>query len=351
MSDEFDSGMFMNTGAWHHLGNVVTGAVNSTRAAREGGVDWIVEEIPIYSPLELIGNEIEPTDFDKIENWKALVRSDNKKVLHVCKNSWTPVQNIDAISWFDPFIESGDAEYSAVVSLYEGRRIAVTCLLKNLVTEIVPNDPVLPYLVLYNSHDGSLRVGIKFTPIRVVCANTLRIATMGDNRTAKFSGNDDVAVTKKLVRIKHTKNVNERLLQIREFIDIHRQEFEVTTEQFKIMAGTQIKGAEMYRHYLENIFKKELQGSDRHGNPKTIENLDCYEQLLYNFERGVGIDTPGVRGTVWAAYNSVTEWVTHQRGRTNDELQAAKERLNSVYFGEGNQVIGRAHQAALSLCR
>ena len=32
------------------------------------------------------------------------------------------------------------------------------------------------------------------------------------------------------------------------------------------------------------------------------------------FESGAGNDAPGVRGTWWAAYNAMTEWLTHLRG-------------------------------------
>lgn len=39
----------------------------------------------------------------------------------------------------------------------------------------------------------------------------------------------------------------------------------------------------------------------------------CVSILTELFESGRGNDLPGARGTAWAAYNAVTEWVTHER--------------------------------------
>jgi hypothetical protein len=115
------------------------------------------------------------------------------------------------------------------------------------------------------------------------------------------------------------------------------------------MAATQIKSTEVYRQYLENVFKDELKPVD--GKKRPVDSLESYHTLLSNFESGIGMDIPGVRGTAWAAYQSVTEWVSHQRGRSSDPDQAARERLNALYFGTGAQYISKAHDAALALAR
>ncbi len=45
------------------------------------------------------------------------------------------------------------------------------------------------------------------------------------------------------------------------------------------------------------------------------------------FEHGRGNDMAGVRGTVWAAYNAVTEYLTHANGADADK------RYSSLWFG------------------
>jgi hypothetical protein len=53
---------------------------------------------------------------------------------------------------------------------------------------------------------------------------------------------------------------------------------------------------------------------------------------------------PGVqygRGSYWQAYNAITYWLDHERGR-NDE-----NRLNASWFGDGQQIRDRALKLAL----
>jgi phage/plasmid-like protein (TIGR03299 family) len=344
MSDEWDSGLFIHQRAWHHKGKVVTKAVSMREALTMAEMDWLVEEYPLFSP-----NPDNLEEYVSVPGWKKLARSDNNATLHVCRESWTPVQNKDAFSWFDPFVESGQVELSAAVSLQEGKRIAITALIKDSVREVVKGDPVLPYLLLYNSHDGTLALSIKFTPIRVVCANTLKMASQGDHRRAKFSGGEDIAITKDLVRMRHTKNVNDNLTAVQDIINIQKRIFNSTVDEFKIMAATQIRSTDVFRQYLEVVFKDELKPVD--GKKRPVETLESYNTLVNNFECGVGSDIPGVRGTTWNAYQAVTHWASHDRGRSSDPDRAARERLNALYFGQGAQYIAKAHDAALALAR
>jgi len=61
----------------------------------------------------------------------------------------------------------------------------------------------------------------------------------------------------------------------------------------------------------------------------------------YFFEKGKGDDLPGVRGTLWAAYNGVAELTDHRGLR-----QTADRRLHSVWYGEGATIKARALRAA-----
>jgi hypothetical protein len=72
------------------------------------------------------------------------------------------------------------------------------------------------------------------------------------------------------------------------------------------------------------------------GDDKYDEKLARWtahqQRLLELYASGQGSDLPGVRGTAWAAYNSVTEWVDHhypllQSGKVSEARTA------SVLFG------------------
>jgi hypothetical protein len=66
-----------------------------------------------------------------------------------------------------------------------------------------------------------------------------------------------------------------------------------------------------------------------------------HNRLTELYEAGIGTDLPGVRGTLWAAYNGITQWVDRESytGRN-------KEPLNSIWFGEGERIKRFAFDAA-----
>jgi len=73
-------------------------------------------------------------------------------------------------------------------------------------------------------------------------------------------------------------------------------------------------------------------------------------ELMRLFEQGIGHDQQAIRGTTWAAYNAVTEWVDHHRPTRNaiPELRA-NNRLKSAWFGSGAKLKAKAWETALEL--
>lgn len=337
MSHQFDSGLFVNANLgkeWHGLGKVIDKAPTTTLEAMQlAGMDWEVNETPVTT----IGANDEP---EVIDGWKCLRRSDNHQTLNVCRESWTPVQNKDAFSWFDPIIADGDAEISAAVSLQGGKRIAITAKIKGQVDEVVSEDPVEAFLLLYNSHDGTLCLGVKFTNIRVVCANTLNANLKGERK--QLLGEMDWQT--KGARIRHTSNIHANLDAVRDAIDIQKRTFRYTLEEYRAMAQVDLSMAK-FNDYIAKVFASDLKG-DR-GELRPATSLRNYEQLVKNFESGAGADLRGVRGTLWGAYNAITEWTSHQRGH-GDDIEAARKRLNNLWFGSAEKINQTAHDAALS---
>jgi hypothetical protein len=65
------------------------------------------------------------------------------------------------------------------------------------------------------------------------------------------------------------------------------------------------------------------------------------QSSLELFEKGRGNQEPKVRGTLWAAYNGVTELVDHHMNYRN-----RWQRLDSLWFGEGERTKHRAFDQA-----
>lgn len=344
MAHEFDSGLFVKETAWHGLGTVVQKAPTTAEAIALAGMDWTVNEQALIT-VNGAGNP------ELVDGWKVLKRSDTNKTLHVCREDWTPVQNVEAFQFFDPLIQDGDVQLDAAISLQEGKRIAITAKVKEGIADVLPGDPVEQYIVLYNSHDGTLSLGVMFSNVRVVCSNTLGAALRKQKRQGNWKnfGTEDLAISNKMIRIRHTPNIQSNLEIVRDAIDVAKRSFNLSLEQYRAMAKTPMT-TELFRQYLTQVFAQDLNvGTEQE---KKIQDWRNYETLERNFHAGVGMDIAGVQGTVWAGYQAVTEFVTHQRGRTTElDLDDARNRLNQLWFGQGADIVARSHKEALHLLK
>lgn len=334
MAHEFTSGAFFNgKAAWHRLGTVLDGTLPAREAFRLADADWDVLSTPIFDPTG-----------SPIEGYQAISRGDNGQVLSVQKDSYTIVQNEQLIRLAEALHE--DASMDAVVVLQEGRKVAFTARINNAEGEVVKGDEINQYFVGTTSHDGTIAFQAIFSPIRVVCMNTLS-ATL--NHAAR-SG------VSKRMSIRHTANANSLIDRLPEIIDMKRQQFTATIEELQAMAAKPCT-SEMFKQYCEQVFADQLAGTinDKRGDkatarPKTIADLPQWDSLANKFAGdGIGFDIKGVQGTMWGAYNTVTEFLTHEAGRGDaDNLDTARRRLESLYWGSGAATLNKAHALALA---
>src|SRR4029077_9278151 len=130
--------------------------------------------------------------------------------------------NKDAFHWFQPFLDAREAALHTAGSLRQGSRIWVLAKLHRHPLVVAPGDEVEKFILLSHGHDGSLAVRVGFTPIRVVCQNTLSMAHGCD--------------ASRLIRVKHTREVVENLAPVRAVMDVAHAEFEATAEQYRRLA-------------------------------------------------------------------------------------------------------------------
>jgi phage/plasmid-like protein (TIGR03299 family) len=187
---------------------------------------------------------------------------------------------------------------------------------------VAPSDEVEKFILLSHGHDGSLAVRVGFTPVRVVCQNTLSMAHGSD--------------ASKLIRVKHTKDVHHNLTNIREVMDLANAEFEATADQYRRLARKSINQADL-RRYVKMVFKVE---GDQESSTR-LKNI--MEEIVGLAEAGRGNQLPSVSGTLWTAYNGVAEWLGYQRGNSQGN------RLNSLWFGDSANLNHAALEAALEM--
>jgi hypothetical protein len=192
-------------------------------------------------------------------------------------------------------------------------------------------------LLLSNSHDGTSAVWIQFTPIRVVCQNTLSYALSTRNQdrascsialtrgTRAMRSESFRATASRAFRIRHQGNIESKLNQAKTALDFARQRFSIATEEYKAMASYSLNQADLDL-YLSLVLDTD-----------TPQGSRAYPQIVANFEHGRG----NKGQTLWDAYNGVTEWLDYQRGASNSN------RLDSSWFGNSAKIRSLAHQSAL----
>ncbi|WP_013320624.1 DUF932 domain-containing protein [Gloeothece verrucosa] len=310
MTHEFESGFFVKEPAWHRLGKVLNNPPTTEQAIIEAGLDWKVLEEPIYRQQE--------DEFVSLPTHKCLIRSGDQQLLGVVSKAYHPLQNSEAFKWFDVLLHEGDVTLEAAGSLKRGKRIWILAKIQMNPVEIQEGDAIQPYLLLHNSHDGSTAIWIQFTPIRVVCWNTLSWASASRFEEEK---------KRKAFRIRHNSNIEEKLALAHLALDLSRRSFNTAIDEYKAMATKPIS-RELFELYIGNIFSSD----------SPTENW-AFPLIQENFEAGKGNGGK----TLWDAYNGFTEWLDHQRGKSE------VSRLESAWFGDSARLRIKAHREALAL--
>lgn len=306
---------FSSTQTWRKIGTAPDRPATAAETIQAAGLDWGVALVPVYA-------EGQP-----IPRSRAVVRTDRKSPIAVVGNRYVPVQNTEAFAFFDDLVGAGKAVYETAGALDRGRRVWLQARLPEDVW-VTEEDNVGKYLLLSNSHDGGSSLRALFTPIRVVCKNTL-LAALGE---AGSSG----------ISIRHVGDVLGRAKEAERLLGISLKYFDDFADASRTLARKTLT-----REALELYFA-DLVPAPLDGDPtRAIATRETLKRL---FEVGKGNSMPGVRGTLWAALNAVVEFVDHERPirrREDDTVQS--KRFESALFGSGAQLKGRAWSQALAL--
>lgn len=139
-------------------------------AADLSGLNWPVALVPTFM------KDLDET-YLEIDNAFAVVRTDRNAALAVVGSFYRPLQNLDMLATLQPLVDQGLANWETAGSLFGGRKVWAQVRL-NLDSKIIRaayganDDKIIPFEIIMNSHDGSGKVVLAETRIRVVCRNT-----------------------------------------------------------------------------------------------------------------------------------------------------------------------------------
>lgn len=324
MAHEFETGFFVRHSAWHNLGNVLDTPPRTIDEALEAaGLTWRVEERPIFDEL---GHEI--------GGWKRLVRETDGRVYHVGSDGYQVLQNRDLFGWMQPLVDDGSVVLEAAGSLSGGKRQWVLAKIRGLDDQQIDSarDRVRAYLMISNGH-GGIAVRTDFTPIRVVCRNTLRAATRDDRERSKYHR-----------RIQHNAGMHSALEQARDELDFATGTFRETGNIWRKSAEIELS-PDQRRAYFAAVVAPKIAEPDKRDHP-TWEDVGprvgaaleaAHVAQVAEFERP---------NSLWAAANAVTRYLDHERTVVGAKGLAVEQvqykRLGGSVFGSGAPMRRRA---------
>jgi len=323
----------VNEKPWHGLGQIVADYPTSSEAIKFAGLDYTVEKRKLFT-LDSQNNCGSPdTDIIipeiQVPNYFATVRTDNETVLGVVGKDYEIVQNRDAFSLFDSIVGGEGIQYETAGALGKGERIFITAKLPDYI-KVGKDDLIEQYLFLTTSHDGFGSITAAFTPIRIVCNNTLNAALKNCNNS---------------IKVRHTANAKERLEQAHKLMGISNRLSEYLENAFNYWAKVSITDKQVRKlvklamvpnkEVLENI-----QGGKEDELSTVFKNV-CDNVFAYAMESPTQ-QTETTKGSLFGAYNAVTGYFQNVRNYKDGEAK-----LKSLLFGGTAQV---RTQKAFTLC-
>ena len=337
------------------------GAINveecksSAEVMEKANLAWSVEKCEMYANMPSNPNLAEGIEDDtfientvngqrmlrKCQNAYGIYRTDLNIPLGLVKERYEPVQNIDAFKFFDNAIGKNEAIWQTAGSFGYGQRIFVSAKLPDNI--VVNGDPVDNYLVFTNSHDGSSGVKILFTPIRVICQNTLNAAIRNAQNYVSF---------------RHTQSVHKNIDIAHEILGITRKQIEIVGQAYNAMSKIKVDDKKAVELMANVIFTDaELMRLKQTGHtPEQVaqryyfaindaelstQKVNILSNMLNYYHVGPG--QKEIEGTGWGVYGAITGYYS------NIDNTEKEKRMDTLLYGDRSRKIQQAGEYILQV--
>lgn len=319
-----DTMAYVGETPWHGLGKKVPRQTSAEDMIRAANLDWVMFTQPASGAVqdakglwsrrrlmrEPVGPEREPVEFGLVGK------------------RYVVVQNRDAFQFFDPLLDTGVATLESAGALHHGEVVWIQARVTKAY-EIEVGDEVRPFVLLSTRHDGEGAVNVRFSLTRVVCQNTLNVAT----KAAKAA-----------YSIPHTGRPAERLRDagVKVLTKLIDETMDRATRIFDSMR----------QHDMDNEAIREFMGSiyeppkPRDGAATTVRRVSMWDRIEERLKaQAAGADSAGGE-TLWGLYNAITfveDDMAREAGRDGGDMSIA---LDRIWFGTAAERKLKAFNAA-----
>ena len=305
---------YAGTVPWHGIGVQVPFDLTPMQMLDATSLNWTVRKVPAFATIG---------DTKVAVGRSALVRDGDAAILDVVSDDWNPVQNQEAFDFFDEYVRAGDMEMHTAGSLQNGKIVWALAKVKDSF-ELFKGDVVESYLLFTNFHKYGYSTDTRFTPIRVVCNNTLSLSLSSK--------------AERVVKVSHRREFDASI--VKETLGIATEKLAKYKEMAAFLGSKQAKGEDIV-NYFKRVFPKNVSVKNEAEVVKDqVEEMSRNAKLCFDI-----LDTqPGAeyaQGSWWAPFNAVTYATDHLLGRTADT------RLASAWYGPGRTTKLKALELAV----
>ncbi len=352
MAHMIENNMLAYVGAkpWHGLGFEVAAGSTGEEMLVTAGLDWKVQRRAIA---------MRPANGDKtiiltsqLDDYRAIVRSDNDTVFQVASNRYQPVQNAEIIEFFREYCEAGHARMETVGGLRNGAVVWALARLNGGSTADIgtsgESDELRGYMLLATSHDGSVKTIGKPTQVRVVCHNTLT-AAIGKHKNANTFSMRHTRKFDQSARSEAQKVMGMAIEQVKETNDLAGKLSKVHIDaagRMEFLSKLLDNGGSI----LQTVVN--VQSDSRSLLDRITDDQSEPEDKLNRVGKAVldailtspGSELETAKDTLWGAVNGVTWFADHVSKARSDS-----NRLMSSWFGPNENLKVKAIDTAVQM--
>lgn len=318
--------------AWHKLGTPVGHAMTvdeSLDAAHMRG--WDVRKVPLTAQLP--DGTLMPVP-GKFVTVRTNPINGKTETLGVVGDRWVPFQNEATTALLGDITEASGGHIQTLGGLDQGRRTFVTMILpdwmefKGLDGR---SDKTDLYLSVFNWHDGGGSLIAQISPVRVVCANTQRMA-------------ERLAVSR--VALRHTGDPRSRMAEVRNLLGLTFKLRDTYVEQCEKLIAKELDTT-IVLDVIEDVWGVKAATTEKQANSRK----DAAALVFDNYQT-----SPTVKpfyGTAFGAYNAVTEYLDHlapvAKKDATDEEAAIRRATRTLMSDSLGHAKARAFDALLAV--
>ena len=291
---------------WHRLGKPVPPDVTAAEMIKKAGLDWRVTVKPASGARE-VGRD----RYNRYRLAREPIGAEAEAVeFAIVSSRYEPLQNCEAFAFFDPVIRAGRAKFESAGALFDGEVVWVQARLDRSMK--IGDDEIAPFLLLSTRHDGAGSVTARFTPVRVVCQNTLNYAIGKNGATYSISHTREVAARVRAAG-------HDALLTVLD------EAFDGAQKDFDLLAATPASSSAVGA-LVDMLYNRPTPKTGTKGPPRPPSLWEQVHERIILQRQG---KDPAGADSWWGIYNAITFVEDSAAADTKNGLSG----LNRIWFG------------------